>query len=132
LKSSPPPFAKSDAFLGLHLSWRRKHRPVRDKNVIANTVFTYTVTIPVLHVDRVKRRLRVARVRIVESEDLRGGGGVVDGNITFRREPAGVVNARWWEAGVGSGSVSAAGEGLTLISSLSMPYASNEDISLSL
>ena len=43
MKSSPPPFLKSEKFLGLHLGRQRKHHTVGDKNVIAaNVVFTKT------------------------------------------------------------------------------------------
>ena len=66
MKSSPPPFLKSEKFLGLHLSRQRKHHTVGDKNVIAaNVVFTKTTVtfiVLVLHMDQFVLRLREARV----------------------------------------------------------------------
>ena len=44
MKSSLPPFLKSEKFLGLHLGLQRKHRFVEDKNAIAtNVIFTKTI-----------------------------------------------------------------------------------------
>ena len=44
MKSSPPPFLKSEKFLELHLNLQRKHHSVEDKNAIAtNVVFTKTI-----------------------------------------------------------------------------------------
>ena len=43
MKSSLPPFLKSEKFLGLHLGLQRKHRSVEDKNTIAtNVIFAKT------------------------------------------------------------------------------------------
>ena len=66
MKSSPPPFLKSEKFLGLHLGRQRKHHNVGDKNVIAaNVVFTKTTVtfiVLVFHMDQFVLRLREARV----------------------------------------------------------------------
>ena len=44
MKSSLPPFLKSEKFLGLHLGLQRKHYFVGDKNaIITNVVFTKTI-----------------------------------------------------------------------------------------
>ena len=44
MKSSLPPFLKSEKFLRLHLGLQRKHCSVGDKNAIAaNVVFTKTI-----------------------------------------------------------------------------------------
>ena len=43
MKSSPPPFLKSEKFLGLHLSLQRKHHFFGDKNInTVNVIFTKT------------------------------------------------------------------------------------------
>ena len=86
-----PPFMKSKTFLWLHFSRWRNHRTIKAENTIVNAnvdaVFTKTtvtvlVPISIVHVDRVERRLGVARVWIIESVDLRRCEGVVDGHVT--------------------------------------------------
>ena len=86
-----PPFMKSKTFLWLHFSRWQNHRIIEAENTVVDAdvdaVFTETtvivlVPISIIHVDRVERRLGVARVWIVESVDLKRCGGVVDGHIT--------------------------------------------------
>ena len=96
-----PPFMKSKTFLWLHFGRWRNHRTVEAENTVVDadvdSVFTETtvtvlVPISIIHVDRVERRLGVAKVWIVEFIDLRRCGGVVDGHITVSWKSPG------WEA----------------------------------
>ena len=96
-----PPFMKSKTFLWLHFSRWQNHRTIEAENtiidvdvdvVLIETTVTVLVPISIIHVDRVERRLGVARVWIVEFIDLRRCGSVVDDHVTVSWKSPG------WEA----------------------------------